>query len=51
MKKLLTIATLLVVFMGILSVNVNAATKKSTKNISDSINFFRTIHYISSESQ
>jgi len=32
MKKLLTIATLLVVFMGILSVNVNAATKKSTKN-------------------
>lgn len=32
MKKLLTIATLLVVFMGILSVNVNAATKKSTKS-------------------
>lgn len=38
MKKILTIATLLVVFIGILSVNVNAATRKSTKNTTNTTN-------------
>lgn len=32
MKKILTIATLIVVFIGILSVNVNAVTRKTTTN-------------------
>ncbi len=36
MKKLLTIATLIVVFMGILSINVNAVTRKTTTNTSTS---------------
>ena len=38
MKKLLTIATLIVVFMGILSINVNAVTRKTTTNTSTSTN-------------
>lgn len=36
MKKLLTIATLIVVFMGILSINVNAVTRKTTTNTNTS---------------